>query len=464
MRKECAIFRQPNSLYWRLLLPLGGALLLAMLAAWAIALKLLTTVIDQQLDAKLGNATRTLAENVFPFSPELIDRLDRLIESRIALLDDNGRIGLSTGSDVVNDVLQDNFEQYAISMASDPVFLTFDADGMTWRAVVQALPPGRDDRYRFVLATASLEDTNAAAREAAILLGAAMLVATLILALLASYFVRSITRPVADLAAMANSISEGRRDIAASVDERNEIGVLANALNDMATRLESYERDLSESSRLSGLGDLAARMAHEIRNPLTAIKLQLDMLEERVVDDDLKRIQSVLDEIRRLELIVSSALSVGGAHAVDPQPTDAGAMLLDITDLMQPTLAHRQIQLTTNIEALPPMALDAHRMKQVLLNLINNAADELDRGGTIHLAATIETDGSANITIEDSGPGMSDTGTASKKPLGLGLGLKISREIVERHNSEFIIGKSDRLGGAKFTIRLPASIMSVPTN
>ena len=57
MHEECAIFRQPNSLYWRLLLPLGGALLLAMLAAWAIALKLLTTVIDQQLDAKLSNAT-----------------------------------------------------------------------------------------------------------------------------------------------------------------------------------------------------------------------------------------------------------------------------------------------------------------------------------------------------------------------------------------------------------------------
>jgi len=435
-----------------------------MFAAWAIALKLLTNVIDAQLDAKLGNATATLAENVFPFSPELIGRLDRLIESRIALLDDDGRVGLSTGGDVLNDVLQSNPEQYAKSTASDPVFLTFDADGMTWRAVVQALPPGRDDRYRFVVAAASLEETNAAAREAAILLAAAMLVATLFLALLASYFVRSITRPVANLAAVANSISEGRRDIAAAVDERNEIGVLANTLADMATRLESYERDLSETSRLTGLGDLAARMAHEIRNPLTAIKLQLDMLEERVVDDDQKRVQSVLDEIRRLELIVNSALSLGGAQAVNPAPSDAGELLKDVTDLLQPTLAHRQIQLTANVEALPTMVLDADRMKQVFLNLINNAADELDGGGRIHLAAKMQSGGGASITIEDSGPGMNEPGADSTKPLGLGLGLKISREIVERHNGQLVVGESDRLGGAKFTVSLPASIMSVPTN
>jgi len=458
------IFRQPNSLYMRFLLPLGGALLIAMAAAWAIALILLTNVMDDQLDAKLENAVATLADGVFPFTPDLIQRFDQLIEARVALLDGDGVVRLSTGDSSVTDALDGAGLAAADANGPEPTIVTIQANDLAWKVAIQSLPRGRDDRYRYVVAMASLTDSQAVAREAALLLAAAMFVAALVLALFGSIFIRSITRPITDLAAMANRIAEGQRDIVANINEDNEIGVLARSFDDMAARLDDYETELAQTSRLAGLGDLASRMAHEIRNPLTAMKMQLEMLEDRVSEANRQRVSSVLDEVRRLELVIDNSLALGGPNSLNPTPTDASRLIGDVADLLQPELAHRQIELACNIPALPTLALDSHRIKQVLLNLIKNAADELEHGGTIAISATAEADDRVDIHVEDTGPGLREADEGSTKPLGLGLGLKISQEIVERHGGELRRGRSETLGGAKFTIRLPASIMSVPAS
>jgi len=442
------------------LLPLGGALLLAMAAAWAIAMTLLTNVMEEQLDAKLKNATETLADASLPFTPELIRRFDRLLEARIVLLDANGTVQLSTGDEQLDSVLE-NLDWLAIEVSGTQTMLsTIDAGDLSWRTAAISLSSARDDRYRYVVAAASLTESQAATREAALLLGAAMSVAAIALALLGAYFLKSITQPVADLAVMANRIAAGERDIKIDIDERNEIGVLAQSFNEMAARLDIYESELAITSRLSGLGDLASRMAHEIRNPLTAMKMQLELLEERANETDLKRVRKLLDEVHRLELIVDNSLAVGGANSVNPTPADPSALIVDIVELLRPTLAHRGIELVPDIADLPTMAIDKHRIKQVLLNLINNAADELKSGGTIAVSAKRGDGDFVDIAVEDSGPGLGDTDKSSAKPLGLGLGLKISSEIVERHGGELSGGKSEKLGGAKFTLRLPVSIMA----
>ncbi|MBT8098350.1 MAG: HAMP domain-containing protein, partial [Gammaproteobacteria bacterium] len=309
--------RSTNSLYLRLLIPLTGGLLLAMLLAWAIALKVLATAIEVQLDDRLATATATLADGTLPFSVELIERLDRLIESRILFLDPAGQIQLSSGDfDDSDAIMRLVGSAHWLEGVDEQLHTVSGADG-AWRIAVRRLPGDNDNRFRYVAAAASLEKTTTASRDAALLLAGAMLLATIALIALGSYFVRSITRPVTDLANMASSISEGRRDIVAAVHERNEIGLLASTLNDMAQKIDSYERNLSETSHRAGLGDLASRMAHEIRNPLTAIKMQLEMLEERLDGPEQERASNVLDEIRRLELIVSSSLALGGGQGVN---------------------------------------------------------------------------------------------------------------------------------------------------
>ena len=445
------------------MLPLGVTLLVAMAVAWAIALYLLTDAIDRRLDAQLENATSILAEGTFPFSPDLIGRLDRIIEARIALLDESGGIGLSTGDESINKALGGVTDQVLALRGNEVYFNTMSAGDAPWRTAVRRLQLERDDRYRYVVAAASLRATRQVARDSALLLGAAMLLAAAVLALVGSYFTRSITRPVTDLAHMADRIADGERDFSIDISEGNEIGVLARALTGMAAKLQDYESELARQSRLSGLGDLAARMAHEVRNPLTAIKMQLQLLEERVDEADGDRIRKVLAEIRRLELIVESTLVLGGPLNLQLAPIEPAALVDEVVELLRPALDHRGITLSAELGTLPTAAMDADRIKQVLLNLINNAADELTQGGVIRISGTASVEGdSLDIAIEDTGPGIDELRAAeqSAKPFSLGVGLAISREIVDSHGGELLIGESTELGGACFTIRLPVSIIA----
>ena len=434
-----------------------------MVAAWAIALYLLTNTIDRRLDATLENATSILAEGTFPFSPDLIGRLDRLIEARIMLAGDTGTIGLSTGDDLLNAAVEAEAGEFSNLAGDATIFVTVLADRVPWRAAVRGLQTARDDRYRYVVAAASLSDTRKVARDSALFLGAAMLLAAAVLAWVGSLLTRSITRPIAELADVAEGIGEGERTVPTVVDEDNEIGVLSKTLADMTGRLKDYEAEIAEQSRLSGLGDLAARMAHEVRNPLTAIKMQLQLLEERIDDTDAAKIRNVLDEIRRLELIVESTLVLGAPLDLKLVEIDPAGVIREVAELLQPTLAHRSIELTTQLKTLPPMLLDADRMKQVLLNLVNNAADELADGGEIRVSAVVSEDATTLVlSVEDSGPGIGDLAEAeqSTKPFSLGLGLTICREIVDGHGGQLNIDLSPELGGARFTIRLPVSIIA----
>ena len=454
--------RRLSSIYFRLIIPLGLTLLLAMLAAWAIAAQLLTDTINRRLDDQLDHATAILAEGEFPFSPDLIGRLDRLIEARIALLDEAGNIRLSTSSAQAGEVLADISARIEDIRGNPLTLMTSEAAGSNWRIAVRPIARERDSRFHYVAAAASLSQTRDAAANAATLLGAAMLFATVLLAWFAHFYTRGITGPVSELAAMADRIADGERDVSSGFDADNEIGMLARALNGMTKRLAEYEDELAHQSHLAGLGDLAARLAHEVRNPLTALKMQLQLLEESVSGDEAGRVKRLLDEIRRMELIVESALTLGAPIVLKRAEVNPGVVVDELATLLRPALSHRGIDLQTVRSDSPHIHADADRLRQVLLNLINNAADELADGGVIRLSAGPAGDGAVvEFTVEDSGPGMPAevAGSERSKPFGLGIGLTICREIVELHGGELKQGNSHELGGAQFTIRLQVPII-----
>jgi signal transduction histidine kinase len=397
--------REPKRIYSRLIVPLGLTLLIAMFAVWAIAVKLLTDTIDRRLDDQLDHATEILAAGEFPFSPELIVRLDRLIEARIALLDESGTVALSTTDGAADDALQ------AIAGNINPNesirILTSKAGGNTWRIAIRPLTAGRDARFAYVAAIASLDESRRAASDAAKLLGLAMLFVTALLAWVGHRFT-----------------------------------------------------GLARQSRLAGLGELSSRIAHEIRNPLTAIKMQLQLLEEKAAADDAARIGNLLNEIRRMETMVESALTVAAPLVLQLEKTRPEVVIHDIVELLKPSLAHRGIELQLNVADSIEIDADADRLKQVLINLINNAADELESGGVICVTTGIS-EQSINIAVDDSGPGLqADHESDSKKPFGLGLGLTICREIAAQHGGELSSGPSAMLGGARFTLRLPVRILN----
>lgn len=167
--------------------------------------------------------------------------------------------------------------------------------------------------------------------------------------------------------------------------------------------------------------------------------------------------------MRRLELIVSGTLMWAKGSRAEPRPGDLTGVVSEVVELMRPPLRHRGISLHFEAMSLPPAIIDGDRIKQVLFNLINNAADVLSDDGEIAISCThAEETGSICLTVEDSGPGMPDTGDASRaqvsdKPLGLGMGLAISREILAAHRGSMEITRSVSLGGTRVRLCLPAA-------
>ena len=243
--------------------------------------------------------------------------------------------------------------------------------------------------------------------------------------------------------------------------------------------LSDYQAEATRRSRLSALGELSARMAHEIRNPLTAIRLQLELLGEtldaaarrspgggqasRDIAAGWETIARLLKEIDRLELVVATTLGLARPMGVGLAVVDVCALIRDVAALMARQLAHRQIDLTLTGSAVPTATLPVDSIRQVLLNLINNAADALEGGGNIRITTGLDPEGAYLIlAVEDDGPGLDpdqaavrSTSAASRKPHGLGLGLTISREICQGLGGEIRADASPDLGGARLRVQLP---------
>lgn len=449
------------SLYWRLTLPLLGPLLLAMLAAWAIGVGIVTRTLELRVESQSRNAAAVLATWGLPYTPQLLRRLALLQQADFVLLDRRGHVVVST-SNVVSAALGGPLAEFLAKPRTGSAIFRIERPVRSV-AVYQPIAAPNDPRYSALVAVAPLGDAEAAAGRAAIGLGLAMLAAAAALCILLLVLVRNITRPLSQLSALADRIALGERDERIDLPRADEIGALAAALNAMMARLQDYESRLSARSRLSALGEMSARLAHEIRNPLTGLKLHLQLLAERVDQGESTRVAQLLAEVQRLELLVSSTLMLGREQALQLESTELATMIAEVADLMGPSLAHRGIDVARRCDEQLRMNVDRARLRQAILNLVTNAADAMSQGGKLLITAeTEDADSRVAIAVEDSGPGVPDAVRArlneasmSTKPFGLGLGLAVCREVAAAHGGELRIERSAGLGGARFVIALP---------
>jgi signal transduction histidine kinase len=461
-----------TSIQWRFLWPFAGAVLVATLMAWWFASWLYAQTLERRLLSQLEHAATVLAQGRFPLTPEVLDGLARLLRADIAVRGARGEILLRTDPISTEDPPRED------------IAAPWPGGVGPYAQVEHALEPGRDARYRAVAMAADLSDLRAAAWTSAAWLAVGASALILGLTWFGHRIGRTITRPVQSLARMADAIAAGDREVRVPVERTDEIGALAGSLNVMAARLGRYEQELGERNRLAALGIVSARIAHEIRNPLTAIKLQVQLLAESVPETERGTVLDLEREIDRLGLVVAGVLDQARPQPPElrRRPVDPGALTRELADLFQPQMSHRGIRLTLDCPSdLPPADLDPERFKQVIVNLLVNARDALPQGGEIRLAwaqsvshtgspTTVpagEGNGAAGseliFTVDDSGPGLDQAaerrlaaGEGSDKPDGLGLGLKVSREIVMAHGGTLGLGRGP-LGGLRVCIRLPCA-------
>ncbi len=225
-------------------------------------------------------------------------------------------------------------------------------------------------------------------------------------------------------------------------------------IEDLTERV-NLRQQMARMDRLASLGRMSAGIAHEVRNPLTGVSLLLDELHDRLLgnEPDQLLIRQALGEIERLETLVNEMLH----FSAQPEPKLSQVAISDVVAdsllLTRKQCQRQKITLTETIaENLPPIILDADRLKQVLLNLLNNAMEAMPDGGT--LAVNVETSGTAILLhIIDSGVGI----PADKLPLifepfftskgqGTGLGLAISYNIISDRGGEIYVDSEVGVG------------------
>ncbi len=161
----------------------------------------------------------------------------------------------------------------------------------------------------------------------------------------------------------------------------------------MTKELKLSRDKLVQSEKLAAVGKLAAGIAHEIRNPLTSMKMIIQLLRKKVQHDESAKesIQIILNEIDRLELIVSGFLDFAKPMELSLKPAKITDVISEVLKLMQDNLRHRKIMLVEKFDdKLPEIMLDENRMKQVFMNIILNSMQAMPDGGMITIQCSYD--------------------------------------------------------------------------
>ena len=224
--------------------------------------------------------------------------------------------------------------------------------------------------------------------------------------------------------------------------------------------------EAQQREKLAALGEMAAVLAHEIRNPLGAIRGHAQLAAARLAGDErgARSIATVIAETTRLAALVDALLRYARPRPPDRQDTDFGALCESVVALAADEAAAVGVSFSVERDAEGPHgSCDADQVEQVLLNLVRNALQAQPDGGRALVTARRERDG-VTIRVEDSGPGIPSADRdrvfapfVTSRAEGTGLGLAIARQIAEAHGGSLTVGESE-MGGAALVLRLPDAL------
>jgi PAS domain S-box-containing protein len=231
------------------------------------------------------------------------------------------------------------------------------------------------------------------------------------------------------------------------------------------TEFKNLEKKLYDSQKLAAVGQLSAGIAHEIRNPLSSIKMSLQILAKRMNPEgnDLKRFKIAEREVDHLEMLVNNILAF--AKPVEPKktPVDLSKVLEQAIDLAEKGITDKKIEVQTNFDDVPPVCVDAAMMADAFLNVIRNAVEAVKEYGkiTVTLRYAYESLQSVVVEVKDDGNGIDAEDMPhifnpffTRKNYGTGLGLSLVKKIIDIHQGMIDIF-SKKNEGTKVLIMLP---------
>ena len=299
----------------------------------------------------------------------------------------------------------------------------------------------------------------------------AALGAFLLVALAVGYWLaRNLIRPLRSFAATLPQIGSDAEPILPEAQRHDELGHVARTFLATRQQLREERTKRMQSERLATLGRMAASLAHEVRNPVAAIRMHAELVEgdgtEKCLETD-ESLAHLKRESDKIENLVQQWSFFARPEPPRTQPADLRALVQQVVSLLMPAAQRARIRIDVALPATPILAdFDASRLSQAVTNILQNAIHASPEGGTISIHAEAG-GGSSRIICTDSGPGFSPAALRkfpepffSEKEGGMGLGLTVANDLAAAHGGTLTV-ENPTTGGARVILQLPA--LTTPT-
>ena len=291
---------------------------------------------------------------------------------------------------------------------------------------------------------------------------------------------RKFTAPLESLSAAVRKIAKGDFEVKVDISSRDEIGQLSDSFNDMANELLERERSLKsaqlalvQSEKMAAVGTLSAGLAHEVKNPLSAVLGYAQLAKRKLSQPDVikKHLDIIENETRRCNEIIGNLMQFSRQEKGEFRDVTINEVVEKSVGVVDHQLGLNNVHVNMKLAPeIPEIIGNSNQLQQVLMNLAINAQQAMEPdGGTVDIATYFDND-NVYISVSDTGPGISEevaekifepfftTKTAGK---GTGLGLSVTYGIIRDHKGEIRVEKADS-GGARFVIALPLHITREP--
>lgn len=445
-------------LHHRIVIPFAVVALLATSASAFLALSVVSREFQARIRSQILNTADVISVGGFAFNPGILRSVKAITGADVIAFDATGTIVSATVDPSETALIRAVVDGAGAPDAPDdvremvcehPCFVSYkaiaDRPGTTVAVVVESA------------------ESAAAIRAVSRTIMLAAVASLAALVLVSQLVARRVTAPIDELVHFSQDVGGGTSRRAQEGDE--DVGRLGRAFNQMLDRLDESKVKELRNEKLALAGLFAARVAHDIRNPLASMKINTQML-EAAVKGDLKNaalVNATLHDISQVESVLRDLIELARPGELRRVPADINAVIRVVVRQLDARLSHRRVQTTLTLpDRLPQVIIDPERFAQLLTNVFVNAIDAMPTGGTLTVS-TRSHGAEVIIEVDDDGVGI-DPGMVmrvfdpfvSTKPEGVGLGLVNAKAVVEGHGGRIELTPRQPCG-TRATIVLPVN-------
>jgi len=275
--------------------------------------------------------------------------------------------------------------------------------------------------------------------------------------MVAALIARNVTKPILNLVAGTREVAKGNLDHRIETKGKDEIASLIQSFNHMTSQLKASREKLMRAERLAAWREIARRIAHEIKNPLTPIQLSMYRLRKNLGSEKYEQIfnqsyTSITSEVENLKNMVTEFSDFARMPKPRMRSASPREIVQDAINLYTGLPDNIDLRVDLANDA-PQVMVDVDQIRQVLHNLIGNAVEAMSDGGRLSVRMRSEGDNTVVIEISDTGCGMSEevkeklfTPYFTTKETGTGLGMAITAQIIEEHQGEILVDSAEDVG------------------